>query len=119
MLFHISKGAISEAAKSNYIFKHGAISFNRGKPVGKGFNNTEIHGGLARNYGYFGGRHAEVQALQNVQKADTLLIVRIRRGDKKLSMSRPCDKCLKYLRDKGVKKVWFSNWSGEIEKMRL
>ena len=118
-MFHISKGVTAEAEKSTYIYKHGAISFLKGKPQGRGFNSTEVHGGLARNYGYAGGIHAEVAALKGIQKADTVLVVRVRREDGKMSMSAPCARCRKYLKDRGIKKVVYSNWSGEIEEMRL
>ena len=118
-MFRISKGAIAEGAKSSYIYKHGAIAFNKGKPIGRGYNSTDIHGGLARDYNYRGGIHAEVAALKNINKADTILVVRISREDGSLTMSRPCEKCQKYLKDRGIKKVVYSNWNGEIEEMRL
>lgn len=57
--------------------------------------------------------------MRGVKKADSILIVRLSRGSKKLTMSKPCDPCMNFLRDKGIKKIYFSNWSGEIEEMRL
>lgn len=101
------------------MYKHGAISFLKGRPIGKGYNTTEIHGGLVRDYGFRGGLHAEVSALKGIDKADTILVIRVRRLDGELSCSKPCEKCMKFLKDKGIKKIFYSDWDSTIKEMRL
>lgn len=119
MLYPIKEQARSLCRKSEHpAFHHGAIVFNKGKPIGQGWNGTQTNGRLYQKYGYK-STHAECAALKNVDKADTILVVRIRREDNELSCSKPCPKCMKFLKDKGIKKIFFSNWSGEIENMRL
>lgn len=99
-------------------FQHGAIAFLKNKPISKGWNSNLAHGGLRKKYGQR-SHHAETHCMRGVKKADSILIVRLSRGSKKLTMSKPCDPCMNFLRDKGIKKIYFSNWSGEIEEMRL
>ena len=99
-------------------FHHGAISFLKGKPVSSGWNGRVVHGGLLKKYGHQ-SQHAETHCMMGVKKADTVLVVRLSRSTGGLTMSKPCDLCVNFLRDKGIRKVYFSTWSGEIEEMRL
>ena len=99
-------------------YHHGAISFLKGKPVGRGWNTNDMHGGLFKTYGYE-STHAEVAALKNVKRADSILIVRVRRKDGELSMSHPCKRCMEFLKDKGIRKVFYSDWDSTIKEMRL
>lgn len=89
------------------------------RPVGYGWNTGKIHGGLKRDYGYTGGVHAECSALKGINKADTILVVRVRKLDGNLTCSLPCPKCQKFLKDKGIKKVFYSDWDSSIKEMRL
>ena len=90
----------------------------KGKPISRGHNSAKTHAGLLRKYGHV-THHAETSCLMGVQKADTILVVRVRRKDGQLSCSKPCDKCQKFLRDKGIKKVYYSTWEGSIDLIKL
>ena len=35
------------------------------------------------------------------------------------TMARPCDWCQDYMRKRGVRRVKYTNWNGEWEKMNL
>ncbi|MEK6880577.1 MAG: hypothetical protein AABY22_13250 [Nanoarchaeota archaeon] len=111
--------AINQALCSNYIFKHGSIVLKNGKPCGKGFNRLKTDPNLLRRYNYT-SRHAECQALINAKhRGDCLIIIRVtRRGN--LSMSRPCEKCIKYIKENSsIRKIYFSNWKGAMEKLDM
>ena len=49
---------------------------------------------------------------------DTLIVVRIAKNGS-LTCSRPCDRCIGFMRDHGIKYVIFSDWNGEIKEMDL
>ena len=97
---------------------HGAISFLNRRPVGYGWNSNKVHGGIFKKYGQK-SHHAETNAMMGVSKANSMLVVRISRKDGTLTMSKPCPLCQNFLRDKGIKKVYYSDWDSSIQEMRL
>ena len=110
---------MNEAKKSPYINKLGALAICKGKLVGRGFNKAKRHAASHKKYGHY-FIHAEVAALLSCANTstDTIFVVRLRR-DGKLSMSKPCEKCQKFIRDCGVKRVIYLNWDGEFEEMKI
>lgn len=63
--------------------------------------------------------HAETNALKRLKSdADTLFVVR-RDLNGKLTMARPCNVCMAAIRQTTIKKVYYSNESGEIECIKL
>ena len=83
-----------------------------------GFNQLKTHTSLWLDYDCF-SKHAEMDAIiKSRYNCDTILVVRInKRG--KLSCSRPCEKCIKFATDNGVKRIYFSDWDGEIKYLKL
>ncbi len=69
------------------------------------------------NYAHSLSIHAEDHASRKT-RGDTLVVVRIGRSGA-LRMSKPCEKCQKLLKKRGFSKVYFINWSGEVERMFL
>lgn len=47
-----------------------------------------------------------------------ILVIRISKNGK-LGNSKPCKNCTKYLYEKGVRKVFYSNFFGEIEEVKI
>ena len=91
---------------------------NKGKIVGKGFNSTKTHSGLAKQYGYY-SNHAETMAMRASDGCgDTLVVARIR-NDGEVSCAKPCPLCMSQMRDKGIKKVYYTMWDGSIQMMRV
>jgi len=88
------------------------------KTIGKGWNKLEIHGGLKKKYGYF-SIHAECDCILNAAKSqgDTLIVVRILKNGE-LSCSKPCEKCIKFAKDYGIKKIYYIDWNKKIRKMK-
>lgn len=52
------------------------------------------------------------------QKGDTLIVVRVI-SDGKMACSKPCDKCLLFAKEYGIKKIIFVNEQGEVDQMRI
>jgi len=64
--------------------------------------------------------HAEISALIKAKRpVETLIVARIRHYDNTLAMARPCPVCAEAIRQAGVKKVYFTNDSGELVLMKI
>ena len=91
-------------------FRHGVVITRGGAIIARGFNAPE------------GGIHAEVHALSNRVGTNwsgcVVWSVRLLKSGE-LSMARPCDKCMKALREARVKKVIYSDWRGFLREERV
>lgn len=63
--------------------------------------------------------HAEVDLINKLESVPERIFVARFRKDGRMTMARPCHHCQNYLKHKGVKRVVYTNWSGEWEEMRL
>lgn len=64
--------------------------------------------------------HAEMDLLIKMGRdvADEICVIRFKRnGD--ITMAKPCRHCQKYLKRYGVKRVRYTNWDGQWERMKL
>jgi deoxycytidylate deaminase len=98
--------------------KLGAVVLNKGKITGMGFNQLKTHSGLRKDYGYY-SQHAEARAVLNSNGCGDTIVVARRGRDGKVTMSKPCEKCMRLLKNKGIKKIFYTNWEGNIEMMRV
>lgn len=111
------KVAKRQAHKSRHLYKIGAVCLRNRKIVGYGFNKSKIHGNLFRNYGFW-SIHGECDCLLGTTGADTIVVVRVsKKGG--LTCAKPCDRCMKYMRDYGISRIYFSDWNSEIVKLEL
>lgn len=111
--------AIAEAKKSDFgPYRLGAVVLNKRRPVARGCNTNKTHARMIREHGYKGGTHAEAQALMRSDCGDTLIVIRIKKDDT-LSMAMPCAKCMKFIKEKGIKNLVYSNWDGTISFIKL
>ena len=85
--------------------------------MSKGFNSLKTDPKLRRR-GYF-SIHAEISALLRAVKGDTLIVVRVMRKGERYSCSYPCEKCLQYIREYGIRKVIYTGWNGEVKEFRV
>ena len=92
------------ASKSHHSrFRHGAISvYRRSTIVGRGYNRNKIH--------------AEVSSVKNIDKYyryENLVVYVCRINSQGGFMnSKPCSKCMTFMKDNGVCRVYFSDSSG-------
>jgi deoxycytidylate deaminase len=80
-------------------------------------------GGAVVSVGYnHETRHAEVDALSKLWPSErvgtTVVSVRVTKGGT-VGMAKPCENCLKYMMDNGVKKVVYTGRDGELVVERL
>jgi hypothetical protein len=71
------------------------------------------------NIAYCG--HAEMILLDRIGEIRTGEIINVVRFTNRgqPTMAKPCAWCQDYMRKKGVRRVKYTNWNGEWEKMRL
>lgn len=69
-----------------------------------------------------GGTHAEVNALSqlwpNKRRGAKVYSLRWLKSGK-LGMAKPCENCEQFLRESGVKTVYYSDRDGSIKRMKL
>lgn len=79
----------------------GAIVVKGGKVLSKAAN-------LSRPYGVLnGGFHAEERALREEidYRGAVVIVVRVNKKTKIVGMSRPCERCMRVIISKGIKKI--------------
>jgi len=70
------------------------------------------------SYGYH--LHAEMDLLRKTRHSEVSVINVIRfKKDGEITMAKPCIHCQKFLKERGVRKVHYTNWDGKWETMRL
>jgi tRNA(Arg) A34 adenosine deaminase TadA len=99
-----------------YKYRLGAVVLKDGKIVSKGCNRIAVYSDLCLR-GYF-STHAECLALRRSKKGDTLIVVRILR-DGSLACARPCDKCFKTAKHKGIRKIIYSDHNGQMKEIKI
>jgi len=60
------------------------------------------------NRGYFPEAHAEFRISKKLDVGAIVYVIRIRRGNRKACLAKPCETCLNRLKARGVKKVYYS-----------
>lgn len=106
-------------------FKVAAILMRRGKLVGIGVCSmkTSPHGNRRSRTGcQVSQQHAEVHLLRHVvahrfKSSDVLYVVRFL-ADGTMSMAMPCPACAHEIGLAGIRKVFFTNWNGEFERLQ-
>ena len=86
-------------------------------------NTTRSHPKMFKKFknGEYGACcHAEVNAIlktpRKCRKNIELFVMRFhKRGG--ISMAKPCELCTNFIRENGIKNVWFTGWTGEWNKM--
>jgi deoxycytidylate deaminase len=114
-IYSIIDSAVMIACRSQYKQRLGAVLLNRGKVIAVGHNKVYTEPVYP---GYF-SVHAECDVLKK-GVGDCLCVIRLLNSDLiKLGMARPCYKCMKRIKKSGVKVLYFSNWNGDIEMLKL
>ena len=109
--------AIEQAKMSTYLYRHGAVVANKGRMLSCGYNKLKTNPKMYKQYGYW-SVHAECAVLMRASAGDTLVVVRIKKNGS-LTCSKPCEKCLRFAKDFGIKTVVYSDWDGSIKRRRL
>ena len=114
--------AARKKAINNGRLYHLAAILRRGKSVIKvGENTFKTHPRFKRIYpdGTHGSHmHAEMNVLRFAKPGDTLEVLRFKKSGGR-AMAKPCEQCMKHIRESGIKKVRYTNSDGEWETMRI
>jgi len=112
--------AIKEANKSTYKFRVGAILYKGPSIINRAYNTLGFIGYRKNIFEFEPTRHAEIACLHKIRrkrlKECSILVVRIdKNGD--LVSARPCKACLAALNLAKIKKIYYSNYNGEIVRL--
>lgn len=65
---------------------------------------------------------AEERILRHPPRGGTggeLYVARVLKCDGSITMAKPCEKCMRIIRARGIKTVHYTDWSGEWQKISL
>jgi len=111
-----------EKAMGNGRVYHLAAILRRGKSVVKiGENTFKTHPRFERVYpdGTSGSHmHAEMNVIRFAKPGDTLEVLRFLKGGGR-AMARPCEHCMRYIKEAGIKKIRYTNRNGDWEEFKV
>jgi len=108
------------AMNNGHVFHLVAI-LKRGKHIVRyGTNSSKTHPRFGRVYSA-GPRevhslHAEMDVLRFAKPGDDLIVLRYK-ANGNLSMAKPCSECQRHIKEAGIRRVHYSDWSGDVVKM--
>ena len=98
-------------------FKLYALLFNKNILISKGINSSKKTHPLIKRKGFKKTVHAEINALIRVCNKDLIkgstMIVYRQNNNGKMAMARPCEMCLNFLKESGVKNIIYSTDVGD------
>lgn len=115
--------AVCEAVKSIHRHRIGAVIFHKKTVISKGYNKPfRFSSKLHPKYTHYpNSLHAEVAAIlaarQDLRGLEILVIRLGRGGDLRLSL--PCQHCMMYIQDTGIKRVYYSDKNGDIKEVKI
>ena len=120
---NIIKSAINACKKSSCEHTLAAVLYRGGSVIRACPNENKS---LAYRKKYFfhkePSRHAEMNAIHGIPRdviaKCSLLVIRLDRQNN-LKSAKPCIACARALYDSGIKKVYYSSYSGEILKLDM
>lgn len=62
--------------------------------------------------------HAEMDAIIAAKPGDKLIIIRWNKGGE-ITMSRPCNHCMKHIINSGIDEIVYSVWNGSFQKEKI
>ena len=117
----IIRAAYNAALESDHTMMVGAVLFKGGSVIRTACNNTKVKTSLLK-YNQFGTRHAEMNVINNIPEDVlrdlSLMVVRVNRKGE-LTCAKPCSSCFKALLDVGVNKVYYTDYNGEMVRLRM
>ena len=99
-----------------------AVLRRNGSVVKIGENTDKTHPRFLRQYGdgsWGAHMHAEMNVLRFATPGDDIDVMRFKKVSGTLTMAKPCSVCLQYMIAAGIRRVRYTNWSGQWETLRL
>jgi len=114
----VLRTAIQEALRSASAYMVGAVVHSKSKILSSGHNQSSKTHPKAMNDGHGVCVHAEHAALMGIQHYSQsnleVTVVRIRRKDGEIAMSKPCASCMRLMESAGVKKIHYTDDDGNL-----
>lgn len=112
--------AREKALSNGRVYHLAAILWRRKIAIKIGENTYKTHPKFGRIYpdgseGYH--MHAEMNVLRFAKPGDTLEVMRF--CGTRYAMAKPCPHCMRFIREAGIKKVRYTNKSGEWETIKI
>ena len=110
--------AISQARKSPMKHRHGSVIWKSNQIIGAGYNwpGGQVPSGGWRRYSI----HSERDALKGIRLerlyGASLICVRLSRSKEQLSWSKPCDGCVKLLKRRGLRNIFWFDSNGTLNR---
>lgn len=109
------------ATKSTHCFRHAAIVYRKKSLIGVGWNCNKYTSQVNRNFPY-PTRHAEIDAMLSSERDDLsgcdVLVIRLSRTGHLLN-SRPCTMCQQTMKQRGIRRCYYSISDNEIGVLSL
>ena len=99
-----------------------AILRRNGRVIRVGENTDKTHPRFKRQYKdgtWASHMHAEMNVLRFAQPGDELEVLRFSKCGHHHTMAKPCSLCEKEIKKAGIKKVRYTNWTGDWEELSL
>ena len=110
------------ATSNGRVYHLAAILRRNGRVVKIGANTDKTHPRFKRQYSdgtWSSHMHAEMNVLRFAQPGDEIEVMRFTKCQHELTMARPCSLCMEEMKKAGIKKVKYTNWSGDWETLYL
>jgi deoxycytidylate deaminase len=115
------KLAIQISELSDHRMRMGAVITKGNRIMGVGNNKRKSHPKQINHHTFkiAQGLHAERSAIINAKRKDlsgcTIHIARLTKCGEP-AMAKPCDQCMAYIKETGIKRIVYTNQEGKIEK---
>jgi deoxycytidylate deaminase len=99
-----------------------AILRRNGKVIRIGENTNKTHPRFKRQYAdgsWASHMHAEMNVLRFAEPGDEIEVIRFSKYNHLWTMAKPCFLCEREIKKSGIKRVRYTNWSGEWEVLDM
>jgi len=99
---------VATSRKDRRSFLLGAVGIRNDGVIVASPNGPAVIEDISSNRGYFPEAHAEFRVSKKLDVGSVVYVIRIRRGNKRVCLAKPCETCLTVLKHRGVKKIYYS-----------
>ena len=110
------------AINNGRVYHVAAILRRKGDVIKIGENTDKTHPRFKRQYsdGTWGSHmHAEMNVLRFARPGDEIEVMRFSKCSHELTMAKPCELCMQAMKDAGIKRVKYTDWSGKWVTLEL
>lgn len=121
----LKKAIVAAQSSTYYPYKVGAVIFKANKIIADGENGIRFCQRIAKKFKKFeNSLHAEQNAIIKAMNRGrnlsgySMLVIRLN-GSGNLSLGRPCEMCMNFIKFVGIKTIYYSDAHGQIIKEKI